>query len=392
MDIRATNPNVIMASIEVGPSGGTGAGVNEDGSLTVPGQGSRRRWWRRTRRSEPPARSKEVGIWRSDDGARPGTSSPRGDRWMYYSKGRSDPTNPQIAIRRRTFLKRPTAARTWQTVTGVGHSDHHAIWVNPRDNNHILLGNDGGLDHLVRPGRNVGRHRADALGQFYAISADMQKPYVVCGGCRTTQTGAGRFDAARTMASSIRLYNVGGGMASTPRRTRTTGRWSYSESQDGNTNRRDIRTGRGSSIRPRGAQAGGRGGAPNIPAGVTLTREQAQLAQLNHGQRRAAGASRHHFRFFWSTPFILSPHNPRTVYLGAERLFRSYDRGDTWMASPDLTRNIGRNDRPIMGVAGNAPMASQHDGAASYSNIVTVSESYVVPGILWVGTNDGNVR
>jgi hypothetical protein len=98
------------------------------------------------------------------------------------------------------------------------------------------------------------------------------------------------------------------------------------------------------------------------------------------------------FRFFWSTPFMLSPHNPRTVYLGAERLFRSYDRGDTWTASPDLTRNIGRNDRPIMGVPGNAPMASKHDGAASYSNIVTISESYIVPGILWVGTNDGNVQ
>ena len=98
------------------------------------------------------------------------------------------------------------------------------------------------------------------------------------------------------------------------------------------------------------------------------------------------------YRFFWSTPFILSPHNPRTIYLGAERLFRSYDRGDTWTASPDLTRNIGRNDRPIMGVDGKAPMASKHDGAASYSNIVTISESYVVPGILWVGTNDGNVQ
>ncbi len=98
------------------------------------------------------------------------------------------------------------------------------------------------------------------------------------------------------------------------------------------------------------------------------------------------------YRFYWSTPFILSPHNPRTVYLGGERLFRSYDRGDTWVASPDLTRNIGRNDRPIMGIAGTAPMASKHDGAASYSNIVTISESPVVPGVLWVGTNDGNVQ
>ncbi|MGH9371987.1 MAG: hypothetical protein ACRD15_10705, partial [Vicinamibacterales bacterium] len=97
-------------------------------------------------------------------------------------------------------------------------------------------------------------------------------------------------------------------------------------------------------------------------------------------------------RFYWSTPFILSPHNPRTIYLGGERLFRSYDRGETWTASPDLTNDIGRNDRPIMGVPGTAPMASKHDGAASYSNIVTISESPVVSGVLWVGTNDGNVQ
>ena len=62
------------------------------------------------------------------------------------------------------------------------------------------------------------------------------------------------------------------------------------------------------------------------------------------------------------------------------------------MASPDLTKNIGRNDRPIMGVDGKAPMASKHDGAASFSNIVTIGESPVVPGLLWVGTNDGNLQ
>jgi hypothetical protein len=68
------------------------------------------------------------------------------------------------------------------------------------------------------------------------------------------------------------------------------------------------------------------------------------------------------------------------------------DRGNTYVMSPDLTRNIGRNDRPIMGVDGKAPMASKHDGAASYSNVVTISESPVVPGIVWAGTNDGNVQ
>jgi hypothetical protein len=98
------------------------------------------------------------------------------------------------------------------------------------------------------------------------------------------------------------------------------------------------------------------------------------------------------FRFYWNTPFQLSPHNPSTIYLGAERMFKSMDRGNTWVMSGDLTRNVGRNDRPIMGVDGKAAMASKHDGAAAYSNIITISESPVVPGIVWAGTNDGNVQ
>ena len=99
-----------------------------------------------------------------------------------------------------------------------------------------------------------------------------------------------------------------------------------------------------------------------------------------------------YFRFYWSTPFILSRHNPDVVYLGGDRLFKSTNRGDTWSASADLTNNVGRNDRPIMGVDGKAPMASKHDGAASYSNIITISESPVTPSVVWVGTNDGNVQ
>jgi hypothetical protein len=170
----------------------------------------------------------------------------------------------------------------------------------------------------------------------------------------------------------------------------------YSESQDGATNRVDLRSGRSNSIRPRGPGQAGRGAAP---AGETPDPAAQAPAQFGFGGNQnqspnvvptpPAGTF---YRFYWNTPFILSPHNPRTVYLGGDRLFRSYDRGDTWIASPDLTKNIGRNDRPILGVDGSAPMASKHDGAASFSNIVTIGESPLVPGVIWVGTNDGNLQ
>ena len=98
------------------------------------------------------------------------------------------------------------------------------------------------------------------------------------------------------------------------------------------------------------------------------------------------------FRFFWNTPTVLSPHNPSIVYIGGNRLFMSLNRGDTFRMTDDLTRKLSRFTRPIMGVAGDAPMASKHDGVATTSVITTVAESPVVPGVIWVGTNDGNVQ
>ena len=90
---------------------------------------------------------------------------------------------------------------------------------------------------------------------------------------------------------------------------------------------------------------------------------------------------------------MLSPHNSRTVYVGANKLFRSLDRGDTWTSvSPDLTNQVDRSKLAIMGVPGNQPMASKHDGYANNSSITTIAESSVMPGVLWVGTDDGNVQ
>ena len=81
------------------------------------------------------------------------------------------------------------------------------------------------------------------------------------------------------------------------------------------------------------------------------------------------------YRFYWSTPVHLSPHNPRVVFVGGNRLFRSMDRGDTWTATPDLTKQIDRSTLPIMGVPGKDPMASKHDGYSGYGYIVTVAKS-----------------
>jgi hypothetical protein len=98
------------------------------------------------------------------------------------------------------------------------------------------------------------------------------------------------------------------------------------------------------------------------------------------------------YRFHWNTPFILSPHDPNIVYLGGNRLFKSYDRGDTWVSSADLTKQVDRCKVVVMGVRGDEDMLAENDGIEYYSTIVSVAESRVMPGVVWAGTDDGNLQ
>src|SRR3954471_17001844 len=410
LDLARSKPSTIYASIEVGASGGTGAGVNDDGTLVDPnaqGRGGGGGGFGGGGRGQapPPPDPNKSGIWRSDDAGKTWRFlSNSMDRPMYYSQIRVDPTNPEIAYQGGApFFKTTDGGKTWRQVQGLAHSDHHAIWIDPRDGNHLMVGNDGGLD--------ISYDQADtwefvnslgAVGQFYKVSADMREPYYVCGGLQDNGSWCGP-SAVRSQNGILNSdwFRVGGGDGFYTANDQSDWRILYSESQDGNTSRLDLGRGTTVLIRPRGPGRGGRGGGGGgggeTPAGAEGV-DPTVLAQFGFGPGAANGnivpppPQGTNFRFYWNTPFQLSPHNPSTIYLGGERLFKSMDRGNTWVMSDDLTRNIGRTDRPIMGVDGKAPMASKHDGAAAYSNIVTVSESPVVPGIVWAGTNDGNVQ
>jgi photosystem II stability/assembly factor-like uncharacterized protein len=389
LNYSRSNPNIVYAQIEVGASGGTGAGVNDDGSLVPPG--GRGGGGGRGGQQQAPDPNKS-GVWRSDDGGKSWQfRSNENNRPMYYSKIRVDPSNPEIVYTTGASASKSTdGGKTFSTMGGQSHGDHHQLWINPRNGNHLIIGNDGGIDISYDQGETWEEISLMAVGQFYAISVDMRKPYYVCGGLQDNGSWCGP-SAVRSNAAGILnsdWYRIGGGdgfyTANDPRD------WAigYQESQDGATGRYDLRTGETQSIRPQapmteeqrkqaaqggGRGGGGRGGNPN-------------------GNIVPPPAPGTYYRFYWSTPFILSRHDPDIVYLGGDRLFKSTNRGDTWSASADLTNNVGRNDRPIMGVDGKAPMASKHDGAASYSNIVTISESPVTPAVVWVGTNDGNVQ
>ena len=427
LDLCRSKPNVIYAQIEVGASGGTGAGVQASGLPTDPtappqrGEAAGAAAGQRAAAvgqpvqagqpaaaaGQPPAPPdpKRSGVWRSDDkGKTWRIVSNNNNRPMYYSKIRVDPSNPEIVYTGGSaFSKSLDGGKTFRALQGIAHSDHHAFWIDPKNGRHIILGNDGGLDISYDQGDTWEFVNTVAVGQFYAISADMRKPYWVCGGLQDNGSWCGP-SAVRSTTGILNSdwFRVGGGDGFYTQQDPTDWTVMYSESQDGAVSRLDLRAGRSGSIRPRAPQPP-RAAAAGAPAAGGAAQQPPDLAALaaQMGGGRGAGATPNvvptppqgtQYRFYWNTPILLSPHNPSMVYVGGDRLFKSLNRGDAWTATTDLTNNLSRFDRPIMGVGGKEPMASKHDGAASYSNVVTISESSIVPGVIWVGTNDGNVQ
>ena len=132
----------------------------------------------------------------------------------------------------------------------------------------------------------------------------------------------------------------------------------YAESQDGNLSRRDLRTSECKSIRP--------------------------LEDNDEAPR---------YRFQWNSPLMISPHNPKTIYFGGNHLFKSTDRGDTWeRLGEDLTTNADRKKMMILGKVVDQNVLSGNDGVAAWPYITAIAESPVKAGVLWVGTDDGNVQ
>jgi photosystem II stability/assembly factor-like uncharacterized protein len=463
LDVARSNPNVIYAQMEVGTGAGTGGGEEQPGQAGGGGFGGGGGGGGQNQQNQPPD-PKKSGIWRSDDkGKSWRVVSSNNNRPMYYSQIRVDPSNPEIIYTGGlNFSRSLDGGKTFKNLQGVAHSDHHAIWIDPKDGKHLMVGNDGGMDVSYDQGETFDYINTIAAAQFYAVSADMRKPYYVCGGLQdngswcgpsATRTGGGGFGGGGGGGQGAGITNadwfrVGGGDGFYTQQDPTDYNVIYAESQNGAVQRLDLRTGRSISIRPRAAarrggpagRGGGQGrqgagqtagqpagqteaqtraqnagqnppsvpataGAPQTPPATPVNPQQeaqaeqaAQMAQaFGFGNQATsnivpAPPEGEQFRFNWDTPVLLSPHNPRIIYVGANKFFKSLDRGDTWTASPDLTKQIDRRKLPIMGVEGDKPMVSKHDGLGNYSNIVTIAESPVLPGILWVGTDDGNVQ
>jgi photosystem II stability/assembly factor-like uncharacterized protein len=309
------------------------------------------------------------GVFRSNDKGvtwtKMGSTNPRPS---YFSQIRVDPNNDQrIWVHGSSLMASDDGGKTFRNSTlstangvkGSMHEDFHAQWIDPANSDHMISGNDGGMQTTWDGGAHWELHNNVAIGQFYGISYDFKRPYNICGGLQDNDSWCGPSASLIIRGiSNDEWIKVGGGDGMYSQVDPTDPNWIYSDSQDGNITRRDLRTQQSRGIRPR---------------------EDDEKSPR--------------YRFQWTSPFIISHFDSKTLYLGGNYVFKSTDRGDSWTRlGPDLTTGVDRNKMAILGKMPDRDMLSRHDGVTSYPNITTLSESPVRAGVLWAGTDDGNVQ
>ncbi|MEP6780762.1 MAG: hypothetical protein ABJC26_12785, partial [Gemmatimonadaceae bacterium] len=282
----------------------------------------------------------------------------------YFSQVRIDPQNAdRVYMAGVKMAMSIDGGKTFATdVNLVIHDDTHAIWIDPKNTDHLLIGTDGGLGVSYDQAHTWQFIPNLPVGLFYHVSFDMGTPYKICGGMQDNYDWCG--PSASRMSRGIFNYDWyqiqgGDGFVAIPdlRDTHIV----YTESQDGNMLRRNVVSGESKQIRP-------------TPLNVT---------NATPGEA---------YRFHWDTPLLLSANNPGVLLVGANKVFRSRNRGDSWEAiSPDLTRNESRDTIVTMGVKGSDIAFSRNDGISQWPAIVALNESAKKPGVFYAGTDDGRV-
>lgn len=298
-------------------------------------------------------------------------SADSGDSWerrgavqaqpMYYKNIHPDPKNAErlYVPSVQSFISND-GGRTFVTIgERAKHVDNHYIWIDPDNTDHLLEGSDGGLYESWDRGR-LWRHFTNlSVTQFYNVDVDNASPiYNIFGGTQDNSTLGGPSRSRGPQGPTNNdWFIVTGGDGFVARVDPTDTNIVYAESQYGGIVRLDRRTSERVNIKP------------------------------------VENKSEPPLRFNWESPFIISPHSPSRLYFGANKLFRSDDRGNNWKAiSPDLTRQTDRNLLPVMGRVWPPEAIAQHQSTATWGNISALSESRKREGLLYVGTDDGLIQ
>jgi photosystem II stability/assembly factor-like uncharacterized protein len=273
---------------------------------------------------------------------------------------RVDPNNPdRVFITGSNMIASSNGGKTWDGLRnpGGGHrsgqvseypfrrafGDFRDLWIDPADSDHMIAASDGGVFVSWDGGRTCDHLMGLRTGEVYAIGIDMDQPYHIYAGLQDHENWRGPINGPN---GSVGIEDwvttgIGDGMYNEPD---PTGRWLYNTQEFGSLARVDLLNHTRTAIAPRHKQ------------------DQAYL------------------RFNWTAPVRISPHDPATIYAGAQFLFRSRDRGDHWEEiSPDLTTN-------------DPGKISVPRGSIQFCTITTISESPAQAGVIWVGTDDGKVQ
>ena len=304
--------------------------------------------------------SRAGGVFRSDDaGASWRRVSPFSPRSFYFSQIRVQPDDSSRVYLLGTDLYVSDDAGVTFRARGARavHPDCHAMWIDPANPRHLLLGNDGGINESFDRAGTWRYVNNLAIGEFYNVTTNMREPYYdVFGGLQDNQSWGGPsrtrleldnwFDDTRGGHGIMNdhWFVLGGGDGFHVAADPTNPDVVWYESQGGEILRQDLVSGRERNCRP------------------------------SHNEGEPV------FRFNWNTPFFVSPHDPSVLYMGGQYVFRLYERGDKWeRISPDLT------------TADPKKMATGGSGAEQHCTIVSLSESPAQAGVIWAGTDDGKV-
>jgi photosystem II stability/assembly factor-like uncharacterized protein len=304
------------------------------------------------------------GLYRTENGGQSWERvNAQNIRPMYYSHVVIDPTDDLrvYTLATRAYVSHD-GGRTLSQIAlsptyDVGvHADHHTLWVDPTDPEHLYLGGDAGLHESYDRGVSFRRINNFPIAQFYAIAVDMRDPYWIYGGLQDNHSFTGPSENRRwagILNDDWLQSGFSDGMywQADP----VDGRQAYGSSNGGRYFRYDSRT----------------GDLQDISPPEPMDEE---------------------YRFDWTSPMMLSQHDPNVLYVAGNRLFVSKDRGSSWERTPDLSRRVDRDTLEIMGVRGSDITISRNDGTSSFGEAVTLDESPLDASILWVGFDDGNLQ
>jgi photosystem II stability/assembly factor-like uncharacterized protein len=302
------------------------------------------------------------GIFRSSDfGASWEKRGPFVAQGMYYGQIVVDPrASDRVYIPSVILMVSDDGGKTVRPLGERNkHVDNHTIWIDPANTRHCLVGCDGGVYESFDHGESWLFKSNLPIAQFYRVATDNALPfYNVYGGTQDNNSLGG---PSRTKSSSgitnddwfVTLGGDGFHQQVDP----TDPNIVYSVLQNGEASRLNRRTG--------------------------------ETVHITPMERKGEPA----LRWNWDTPLLISPHSPSRLYIAANRVYRSDDRGDSWTAiSPDLTRQIDRNQLSIMGRVWRVDAIAKGQSTSFYGNIVSLDESPKKEGVIWIGTDDGLIQ